>query len=390
MITLVFMSEKKKNVAWISGAYYFAKSVFDKVKEKVKGLDIFICDSDTEFNKLYSQLVSNYCFGTNRFVLVRGIPEMTESEKKKLKAIIENLSEDILLVFFMIDPSKEKAIFNSVEKIGKIFHFDQFIPLSEAKGWIDKRLSELGIEIEEKAKQAMAENCGYNDDRKINVDILNSAINKLILNAPGKKIYDISDVVVTSSFYDSFIVWDLLNACDDKDYEKCISLFHNCILTSKNTIEALNKVIHTLVWKYRLLLFLKEKIAHKVDSQTINKMASSIRKIAYNGTGFNATTRIDIVKTGENEGGPVCTWNSGIVFKAMSGQYGRKSTIELYSRKEMYVIMKCLDNCLILTRSCTSEAEALLIADIIFMTISSSVDEKIPKLLQEHLMKIRV
>jgi len=385
-----FMSEKKKNVAWVSGAYYLCKSVLDKIKEKVKTSDIFICDSTTEFAYLLNSLTTNQCFSSNRFVLVQGLPAMTESEKKKLKAIIENLSEDILLVFCMIDPSEEKAIFNSVEKVGKIFHFDQYVAFADARSWLDKRISELQIDLEEKAKEAIIENCGYNDKREINTDILNSSLIKLILNSPGKKIYEISDVVITSSYYDSFIVWDLLNACDEKDYDKCLNIFSKCVLSSKNSIEAMNKVINTLLWKYRLLIFLKEKIANKADTQLINSMASSIRKISYNGTGFNAKTRIDSVQTGENKGSPVCTWNSGIVFKAMSGQYGRKSSVELYSRKELYVIVKCLENCLILTRSCTSESEAMLIADIIFMTISSFVDEKIPKALQESLMNLRV
>lgn len=385
------MSDKQKvNVAWISGAYYLAKSVLDKIKEKVKDTESFTCDSYTEFSKLYTMLNSNHCFGSNRFILVFDLPDMTDGEKKKLKLSIENLPEDILLVFYMIDPSKEKAIFNSVEKIGKIYHFENKVSFSNAKDWVDKRTSELGIEIEELAKLAMVENCGYNDKKEINLDILNSAIEKLVLYAPNKKTYNLNEIIATSSFYESFIIWDLLNACDDKDYDKCLNLFEKCVLTSRNVVEALNSVINTLVWKYRLLLFIKDRLAYKIDKETVSKEASSIRRVSYNGTGFNAKTEIDLVKTGPNEGLPVCIWNSGVVFKAINSQYGKKASIELYSRKELYLIIKCLEDCLIFTRSCKYDNEAYLIADIIFMTISSVMDNKSLKIIQDKFMNIRI
>ena len=139
------MSEKKVNIAWVSGAYYIAKPILDKIKDKVKGLDPFICNSDTPFNKLFTVLNSNDCFSTNKFVLVYGLPDMTDSEKKKFKNLIENMPEDVLLVFFMIDPSSEKAIFSSVEKVGRIYNSDTSVSIGNAKDWIDKRLRGIAI-----------------------------------------------------------------------------------------------------------------------------------------------------------------------------------------------------------------------------------------------------
>lgn len=389
------MSGKKVNVAWISGAYYQAKPVLDKIKEKVQGAETFVCSSTTPFNLLYEAMKSNFCFGSNRFILINELPEMTDSEKKKFKALLENVSEDILITFFMLDPSSEKSIYTIVEKVGRVYDFLSTVALYDAKGWVDKRCEELGIKLEDNAKTAMIENCGLNEKRLIDLDILNMALEKLTLFAPGKKLYDLNDVITTSSYYDNFIIWDILNACNEKDYEKCLNLFEKCILSRAGPKDALNEIINILVWKYRMLIFLKEGMATKrkngtPDIDLIIAEASAMRKITYKGQGFAAETKIDPIQTGDNQGKPSVAWGVKLIRDAIFGEFGRKPALEFYNRKELYLIMKCLEDCLILIRSCQSENEANLIADIIFMTICSAGDSKVPKSLQDNLLSMRV
>lgn len=385
------MNENKINVAWISGSYYLAKSVFDKIKEKTVGIETICCDETTEFTYLLANINSNQCFGTNRLIVVYDLPELTDSEKKKLKTAIENVSSDVLLVFFMIDPSDESAIFNSVNKVGKVYHFEPLVHSSSVGEWIDKRISELNASITSEAKDAIRDNVHYDSKGNANIDILNSILEKLTVYSPGKKEYNITDIIVTSAFAENFIVWDLLKSCDEKNIDKCLNLFHSCVMTNNNAMSALNEVINVLVWKYRLLFFLKERKANnaKIDSETLIKEACDIRKISYIGTGFGAKTELVITQSGPNEGKPASVWSPYVVSKEINSSYGKKSTLELYSRKELYLIIKCLEDCLFLARTCNDNSEAYLISDIIFMTICSSLDINSIKRIQNNLMKIR-
>jgi hypothetical protein len=57
------MAENKNNAAWVSGAYYLAKPLLTKIREKFEGAEFFDCYENTLFSKLMTWLSSNSCFG---------------------------------------------------------------------------------------------------------------------------------------------------------------------------------------------------------------------------------------------------------------------------------------------------------------------------------------
>jgi DNA polymerase III delta subunit len=385
------MSDKKINVAWVSGGYHRAKELFDKIKEKFKDASPVHITEDSDPMELLNEIESNHCFSTKRIVMVFGIPDMTETQKKKLKASLETIADDVFVVFFMINPTKEKALFSIVEKVGKIYDFDTSVPVREASGWIVRRATELGVAIEQNAAIALAENSGIDSGGKgIPIDVLEMALRRLILYAPTKKSYDTFDVVATAVFYENFVIWDLLNACDEKDYEKCLNMLSKASSLSDNAIEGIAQMMSTLLWKFRLLLFLKEKKASKVDRQTILAQALAMRKISYDGMGFFARTKVNLVETGPNAGKPATLWSTMPLTSAMDGFNGRTPAVDLYNRKDLYLIVKALEDASILIRSSTSENEAFLIADTVLMTVCGSMDSKIINRMQKSIMKTRV
>jgi len=386
------MSDKQKiNVAWISGSYHKAKALFEKVKETFKAVECCECTDDTPYENLYNNLHCNQCFSTSRMITMFGIPKMTETEKKKFRATLEKLPDDIFIVFFMISPSDEKAIFNTVEKIGKVYHFDETVPIKESSEYIHHRSRELGITLEASAAEGLAENCGLDSGGKaISIDIIEMSLQRLMLFAPERTNYTLADVVATSVFYENFVIWDLLNACDEKNYEKCQNMLAKATSLSDNEVIGIGLMMGTMLWKYRLLLFLRERTANKIDKKQISAEASSLRKITYEGQGFEAKPKFDTIATGPNAGKPATIWTANVVMGALEGFYGRKPTIDLYSRKELYLIVKALDDASILLRGCQSDAEAQLIADTVLMTICSVMDTKDISRIQNSLIRSRV
>lgn len=384
------MAENKNNAAWVSGAYYQAKPLLAKIREKFEGAEFFDCYENTLFSKLMTWLSSNSCFADNRLIVIHALPKMTESEKDKLKLAIEKLEGNVWVIFFMIDPSDARAIYNTVKKFGKLYEFDDTVASSSATDWINKRARELGFELEQEAVLAIAENALLVKDKETALDPLESTLQRLTLYAPGKKIYSLEDVISTAAFYNNFVIWNLMNACDERNYEKCLNAFSKCVASNADPIKAINEVLPMMAWKYRMLLCMKELLANGASTEEAVSKASSIRKVAFESSGLKAVSKTNLIESGPDKDKPIPVWNQRACSMAVSGNYGRKPQIEIYSRKDLYLIVKCIEDSLVLARTCSSHGEASLIADVLFMTICSAVDSASVSKILKSLNKVRV
>ncbi len=384
------MAENKNNAAWVSGAYYLAKPLLSQIREKFKGAESFDCYENTPFSKLMTWLSSNSCFADNRLVVIHALPKMTESEKDKFKLVLEKLEGNVWVIFFMIDPSDARAIYNTVKKFGKLFEFDDTVVSSSATDWINKRARELGFELEQEAVLAIAENAMFVKDKETALDPLESTLQRLTLYAPGKKTYSLEDVISTAAFYNNFVIWNLMNACDERNYEKCLNAFNKCVAANADSIKAINEILPMMAWKYRMLLCMKELLANGASTEEAVLKASSIRKVAFESSGLKAISKTNLIESGQDKDKPVPVWNQRACSMAVSGNYGRKPQIEIYSRKDLYLIVKCIEDSLILSRTCSSQGEASLIADVLFMTICSVIDSASVSKIIKSLNKVRV
>lgn len=384
------MAENKNNTAWISGAYYLAKPALAKIREKFKGAEFFDCYENTLFSKLMTWLSSNSCFADNRLIVIHALPKMTESEKDKFKLAIEKLNGNVWVVFFMIEPSDARAIYNTVKKFGKLFEFESTVENSSAPDWINKRARELGFELDQESVSAIAENAMLVKDKDTALDPLELTLQRLTLYAPGKKSYSFEDVISTAAFYNNFVIWSLMSACDERNYEKCLNAFSKCVSANADSIKAINEILPMMAWKYRMLFCMKELLANGSSIEEAVLKASSIRKVGFESSGLKAVSKTNVIESGQDKDKPVPVWNQGFCSRAISGNYGRKPQIELYSRKDLYLIVKCIEDSLVLARTCTSHGEASLIADVLFMTICSTMDSASISQILKSLNKIRL
>jgi hypothetical protein len=115
--------------------------------------------------------------------------------------------------------------------------------------------------------------------------------------------------------------------------------------------------------------------------------AAEIRKISYDGVAFNTITKQQIIQSGTNQGKAATLWSKSVCEQSANSFYGKKPQIELYSRKELYVIIDCIEDCLVWTRACQFPNEARLIADIIFATICNAFTHHELSILKSHFRK---
>lgn len=363
-------ANKKPNVAWIEGAYFISHDILSKIRQKYADAEFVEIDATTNYYDLCTSLATRSLFHSVKLVLIKDLPELSESDKKKLISLLENLHAKILCVFFMLDSSKHKSLYKTVEKNGKTYVNTAKIPIGEARAYFESRLKLHGMSLEEDAFVVFLENLQLIDNHKfVSADAIEQYIRKLVMYCGQNKKITIDDVISNIGFSDNFIVWNLLRECDNKNYEQCLNLFAASVRSSKNSTTALAEMLGMLCWKYRMLLSLKDNMASGLNQQQAIEKTSQLRKIAYDGVGLLSIVKSANAQASNGTSAHVSVWSTYICNQACNGYYGKKPQIELYSRKDLYLIVECINNCVYLSRTCESEAEATFIADALFATI---------------------
>ena len=375
------MSETKPRIAWLSGSYFGRRQMMTKIRQKFAAHDVFVADQSCTVEYLMNQMQSTGCFSEKKLVIVNEMPQFKDSNRakyiKQLKEVLESLDEDIFVVFNGIS-SKEKTLLGVAEKIGKVYNYPDVIDRKAAPQWTMDFLRKLGYAIDFNTSNALIDNCGFDSSvNGVGVDMMEMAVSRLILcMPPNKKTVEMDDVELSVFEHQNFIVWDILNAIDAQDYDRCINMMHKVKLLDNDVVQAVTSVMHTLLWKFRLLLFLKDALNFDKDISKAANAALSLRKLRREGVGDKAKMVSDMFKTGESAGQPQTAWNRMSIQQAIEGMYGRQPTISLYTRRDIYRINRAIQHAILHLRTTRSEGEAFLLADIVFMTACKTVDDK--------------
>ena len=371
------MSDIKKNIAWVNGSYHFAYDILLKIKTKYSDSELIAIDEQSEFSHFYNTLITCSMFSASKLVIVSGLPEATEADKKHLKEALDSLPENTLVVFFMLDNNKNRSLYNYCQQHAKMYEFDYEIAVNNLDSYIQKRCKEIDICIAQEDIECLLANLQRTASNKtVYVDTIESALLRLVLLQPKKKIYDRNDILQTTISVQNFIIWDMINACDNKDFPKCINLFHDCVSTNYSSAAAFQEILNVLLWKFRMLLCLKEKLANKATQNDAVSFAASIRKLTFKGVAQNSKAEVSTIDSGPNKGKHATTWNESMCRQSMNSFYNRKPQLECYTRKELFVILECLQQSVIFLRSCKHDGQVYLLADILFSVICNHMQQE--------------
>jgi DNA polymerase III delta subunit len=390
-------SEKNKvQVAWLSGGYHRRRAMLLQIREKFKGAELFVCDGSVAFEYLMTHMQSTGCFEESKLVIVNEMPVFKDSNRAKyikhFKEVISELDESIFVVFNGISPTKEKALFTLVKEIGRSYEYPDAIDKKEAPRWLSDQFQKRGYSIDYKASEALVETCGY--DRSvggIGADMLEMSIDRIIRYLGEEKKVSLETVEATIFRHENFIVWDILNAVDDKNYERCVTMLSKVHLLDENVIQAISQLMSTMLWRFRMLLFLKESLAVLKDPNKVVEAAMLMRKLKRSNdqTGFGAIYSPENYASGDNEGKPQVAWTKNVVEGALNGFYGRDPAVNLYTRRDIYRIVRAIQNAILHIRGLQSESLAFLLADTVFMVACNVADDQHIKLIMDSFEKLQ-
>lgn len=363
---------KKINVAWICGSYFISHDILTKILNKYHDAEIISIDAENTFQDLYISLATKSMFYACKLVIIKDMPEATDAEKKRLISLLDKLPHSVLCVFYMLDSTKHRSLYKVAEKIGKVYENIEKVNVHEASAYIEQRFKLYKKTIENEALEIFLNNLQLVDNGKcVGTDNIEQYIRKINIFIGEKDCVSVDDVVINSQSCDNYIVWNLLRELDSKKYEHALNMFSESSRTNKSAVGALHEMLNILLWKYRMLLCLKDCMASGLSQQESIQKTSQIRKIVYEGVGLSSVASGATAQTGANKGSALTIWSAHVCNQACNSVYNKKPQIECYSRKELYVILECLNDCMYLTRTCELESEAILIADIIIGTICS-------------------
>lgn len=133
-----------------------------RIREKLAGYEIFECGDGVTFEYLLTKMQGTGCFVDKQLVIINQMPEFKDSNRQKyikqFKEALECLDEDIYVVFNGIETTKEKALFTVVQKVGKVYEYQDTLDRKAAPQWVIEKIRKKGFAADYPLAEALIEN----------------------------------------------------------------------------------------------------------------------------------------------------------------------------------------------------------------------------------------
>lgn len=373
----------KAKVVWLSGNLHERRLTLAQIKGQSASGETIILDGDYSVAYLDQLMRQSSIFSDQKLIIIKEMPKPTSTRQtmvNQLKKLLDDVPDDVLIVFNGIPADSEKAVSGHVSKVGKLFTYMDKLEPHLASNWLVGIFSELGKEISESDANLLVETSGYDPDvGGIGVDLLRLAATKIALYMGRRKNVTTEDVQLNIFPSQEVIIWSMLDALDSKDIGACYTAFYKIVEKEQSVVGAVNLLYNIAMPRYRLLMFLKEGMAQKKTKQDVAREALAMRKLSQEGKDWTMKMVPEIAESGSNAGQPKGMFNEFAVNAALYGGFGGKgATVDLYSRKEIIRIVNCLESGMaeIRARSQSDSAMAMM-ADVLFLAACTQVDDKI-------------
>jgi DNA polymerase III delta subunit len=358
-------NDNKKNIFWLSGSFHQRTRAIEKIKNSIGKYELFFFDDESQPTAFEICVLQNDMFEENKLIILNGIPEFSSNSNKKIIDILEKTPDSCHIIINNVDPKSKSVLYKHVKEKGRVVEFAQYLDKKQAPSWIKDRFDEKKTKVlPEKGIDLILESIGFEYSKGIDIDRLHLEIEKICSYIGNKKIIEEDDIVKASCKYNYFIVWNIFDELDRRNYLNCILLFNKACICGSSIIEVTNEILHMMLWRYKLLLLLKEFSVNLQSSEVINNM-KEFKKISKKSSGLYGTFGFEQNK----EGGDKQLYNDFVITNNLNGSWGRTAPINVYSREELFIIYKTLVECLMMIRLNFNEQICCSMVDNFFQTV---------------------
>ena len=362
------MTDDKIKVCWITGSYHHGREIIQKIKKSLGEVCVEYYAEGFSAEYIEMQILGSGLFSEDRLIVLKDLPLYSGSKSNaRWKNLFSNIPDDCTVIIDRVAASSRRVIYKHIKGIGKVFELPMYVKGADASVYIETEFDHRGKNIPNDAVSLFMQKMGEQSEG-IPVDDIYMYINQMCSYiGKRKKNITVEDVEVAVPVNYSSIIWNMFTALDKKDFCECQKLFYH-FCRSSSVSDAVNQICNMILWRYRLLLLIKEQKSNKIEDKEIIKNILALHKLSKEGVGSKAVYSTD---------GNAYTEN--IVNNAVKGFYSKPSPVDFYSRTELFKFVKIIHECNLKLRITdpNKEIEYLLIMDNLLMFMCGIVKEDI-------------
>ena len=366
-----------KKVFLIEGNWFQRQESLDKIKEYLGEYALYSIDENNSYEYL-KQIISEIpCFEEKKLIIINDFPKIKALDKAQrrakvlnnLKKILPKIPNGNIVVLNNLNISA-KSFVDIVKKIGKVCIFNKNILKYKAVDWIIDYFKKREKIINCDDAFLIANSLGV-ETKEVNMDKLYLIVKKIEQYIGRKKNIVKDDVLLVCSQSREFVIWNLYNYFDNKDFCNAMKALKNLLIFSKNAEHEIVQLIYQIQWKYNLLLIAKSEAVKEKSRKDICDKILKLNKMERKGKAKKITMSL---KTQKDENIPAYSY--GMINSIFDERNNNKASISCYSYKGLLLINYAIKKTLIKIRAGCSQNELLILIEFIFMTICGIIKKE--------------
>jgi len=360
-----------KRVFLLEGNLLERQSILRKIDKLMGDCEHISFDKGFRIDYVVQVITEFNCFDENRLFIVRELPSTKGKIKDRTKVIAElkkslkSVPSGNVVVFNNIGVTA-KSFLDEVGKYGKIYLYDSDLEVTKARKKIIKYFESQNKTISYDNAGNIAEFLA-SSSKKVSIDCLDLFLIKLDNFLGAKNNVSKEDIYIVGSTSKDFIIWNLYTILDNKDFCNAFKILSDYLFLMKDIHRGLESILNQLIWKYDLLLLVKQcqydKVVAKDEIAKIVKLERSgkSQKIRMFADSVNAKTP---------------RYSSKMINSVITGYYSNKASISCYTLDNLILINYTLMKSLIKIRAGCTTAETKMILQFILMVICGKITKK--------------
>ena len=350
-------------------------AILDKIKTAMGDYELLVFDESYGWEYVAQSILENDCFGENSLIILNGLPLVKGKDASASRTKVLN---DLKKILPKVDGNK-CVVLNGITITSKTFHkaidgkvqvmsFDNMVAKRNTNGSAVARLTGY---FREKEKQIsdddaflIVDSINYNN-KDVSLDKVFIMAKKIEALVGSRKKITHDDVISICSLSPDFLIWNLFKALDHQNYKEALILVDKIASRSLSFEHEVVMAISTMIWKYRLLLFVRTSLDAGMKPNDIFTRLQKLVKWENVGQGVKRYSTPQQTKKDKRN---ISMYSKPAVDMLFYNNYG-KSVISCYAQEHLMNILPLVQMSLRKIRSGCTEGEIRTVLEILCLVI---------------------
>jgi len=354
-------------------------AVLDKIKVAMGNYELSIFDESYGWGYVQQALLEHSCFDENSLIIINGLPTIKGKDSSASRTKVLN---DLKKILPNIDGSKcvvlngititSKVFLKAIEGKVQVKSFDNTVAKRYAPGSAVKRLmdyfGERGKQITEEDAFLVVDSINYNN-KEVSLDKVFLMAKKIETLVGGRKKITHDDIIALCSLSPDFLIWNLFKALDNKNSKEALILVDKIASRSLAFEHEIVMALSTMIWKYRLLLFVRSNLDKGFQPDDIWTRLQSLVK--WTKTGQGVKRHVTPQKT-KKDNRNIAMYSRPAMNMLFNNNYGAAS-ISCYTQEHLLNVLPMTQMSFRKIRSGCTEGEIRIVLEMLCLVICGQV-----------------